>query len=89
MLLPEQAIRVFSLCAGTDSPVAALKEIVGSDKVDHHVFIDISKTAQEFIMLNMAPKHLYRNVADGLKENLSVWSAIALVLPFTMSQTCG
>ena len=62
-----RAIRVGTLCSGTDAPVKALADVVGEANIDHVYSCDISQPAKDFIGHNFRPAHMLSDLADILK----------------------
>ena len=65
MQLPKgKTMKVFTVCSGTDSPIAALHEIFGAQAIDHVVSVDRKQEAEQFARANFSPSHFYQTLAS-------------------------
>ena len=55
-------LRVATFCSGTDSPIAALEQVIGAENIRHVTSLDSMKASQEFIKANFSPEHLYSDI---------------------------
>lgn len=67
--LSKDKLKVITFCSGTDSPVAALHELLGPDKVDHAISCDHDADSFRFIMANFSPRHYFQKVESFLQES--------------------
>ena len=56
------ALKVATLCSGTDGPVASLDELLGTGGYRHIYSFDHWRPAQAFICANFKPDHVYGDV---------------------------
>lgn len=69
----QERLRVMTLCSGTDSPVAALEQIIGKENLCHTVSVDAMAASQAFLMANFEPEHVFGDI-DCLSKR-KTWCA--------------
>ena len=57
-------LRVGTLCSGTDSPVKAIKHLIGGHNMEHVFTCDFDVMSQKFIQANFEPNHMYHNTSE-------------------------
>ena len=56
-------LAVMTMCSGTDSPVYALRKLIGNESVRHAIACDIDPACQEFVLHQHSPEHVYGDVS--------------------------